>query len=106
MSTVFRMVASCDRLERKHVFDERENKTQVRNDYEWASIRLAVKYALYANVNTNASTNPSYENQGGFTPPGGGEGGPGMGEGPGGMGEGGGFPGPGGMGDFTPPFGN
>ena len=44
MSTVFRMVASCDRLERKHVFDERENRTQVSVLREVAKIALRCRF--------------------------------------------------------------
>lgn len=40
MSAVFRMVAFCDRTERKHVFDEREYRTQV------SVLRDAAKVAL------------------------------------------------------------
>ncbi len=32
-----------------------------RNDYEWASIRMAVKYGLYANVNTNEMNDPTFD---------------------------------------------
>lgn len=44
MSTVFRMVASCDRLERKHVFDERENRTQVSVLRDVAKIALRCRF--------------------------------------------------------------
>ena len=44
MSTVFRMVASCDRLEQKHVFDERENRTQVSVLREVAKIALRCRF--------------------------------------------------------------
>lgn len=44
MSTVFRMVASCDRLERKHVFDERENKTQVSVLWDIAKVALRCRF--------------------------------------------------------------
>lgn len=44
MSTVCRMVASCDRLDRKHIFDERENRTQV------SVLRDVAKIALRCRV--------------------------------------------------------
>lgn len=44
MSTVFRMVASCDRLERKHVFSERENRTQVSVLRDIAKIALRCRF--------------------------------------------------------------
>lgn len=44
VSTVFRMVASCDRLERKHVFDERENKTQVSVLRDIAKVALRCRF--------------------------------------------------------------
>ena len=67
-----------------------------RNDFEWASIRLGVKYALYANVNTNEKDNPTYDNRGGFN---------GGGEGPGGKDEGGKDSGQGGEGSGEGPGG-
>ena len=44
MSTVFRMVASCDRLGRSEVFSERENKTQVSVLREMAKLKLRCKF--------------------------------------------------------------
>lgn len=44
MSTVCRMVASCDRLERKHVFDERENRTQMPVLRDMAKIALRCRF--------------------------------------------------------------
>lgn len=44
MSTVFRMVAQCDRLDRKEVFSERENKTQVAVLREMAKLKLRCKF--------------------------------------------------------------
>ena len=44
MSTVFRMVAQCDRLDRKEVFSERENKTQVSVLREMAKLKLRCKF--------------------------------------------------------------
>lgn len=44
MSTVFRMVAQCDRLDRKEVFPERENKTQVAVLREMAKLKLRCKF--------------------------------------------------------------
>lgn len=44
MSTVFRMVASCVRLDRKHVFDERENRTQVSVLRDTAKIALRCRF--------------------------------------------------------------
>ncbi len=44
MSTVFRMVASCDRLGRKEVFSERENKTQIAVLREMAKLKLRCKF--------------------------------------------------------------
>ena len=44
MSTVFCMVASCDRLDRKHVFDERENKTQMSVLRDIAKVALRCRF--------------------------------------------------------------
>ena len=44
MSTVFRMVAQCDRLDHKEVFSERENKTQVAVLREMAKLKLRCKF--------------------------------------------------------------
>lgn len=44
MSTVFRMVAQCDRLDRKEVFSERENKTQIAVLREMAKLKLRCKF--------------------------------------------------------------
>lgn len=44
MSMVFRMVAQCDRLDRKEVFSERENKTQVAVLREMAKLKLRCKF--------------------------------------------------------------
>lgn len=44
MSTVFRMVAQCDRLDRKEVFPERENKTQIAVLREMAKLKLRCKF--------------------------------------------------------------
>ena len=44
MATVFRMVASCDRLGRSEVFSERENKTQVSVLREMAKLKLRCKF--------------------------------------------------------------
>ena len=44
MATVFRMVASCDRLGRSEVFSERENKTQVSVLREMAKLKLLCKF--------------------------------------------------------------
>ncbi|MCF0228262.1 MAG: glycoside hydrolase family 3 C-terminal domain-containing protein [Parasporobacterium sp.] len=59
------------------VWDAAENGVFVngeRNDIEWASIRMAVKYALYANVNTNEKDHPTYDNEAGFNAPNGDDG--------------------------------
>ena len=44
MSTVFRMVASCVRLDRKHVFDERENRTQMAVLRDTAKVALRCRF--------------------------------------------------------------
>ena len=44
MSTVFCMVASCDRLDRKHVFNERENRTQVSVLRDTAKVALRCRF--------------------------------------------------------------
>ena len=44
MSTVFRMVAQCDRLDRQEVFSERENQTQVAVLREMAKLKLRCKF--------------------------------------------------------------
>ena len=44
MSTVCRMVASCDRLERKHVFGERDNRTQMSVLRDIAKVALRCKF--------------------------------------------------------------
>ena len=44
MSTVCRMVASCDRLERKHVFGERDNRTQMSVLRDIAKVALRCRF--------------------------------------------------------------
>ena len=44
MATVFRMVASCDRLERKHVFSKGENNTQMSVLRDVAKVALRCKF--------------------------------------------------------------